>query len=1133
METLFGVPMIALAIGFTSTLAAIAVVVVGFGLRNRVLVRLGVRNIPRRATQSVLIVLGLMLSATIIAASLGVGDIVNYSIERAAIQALGQTDVVVRSRDPRVVASDYFPLSRVDEVERAMAGKDLVDGVLPEVREQVPVVHQRATRTEPRMAVSGIDPTRTAGFGTLRTLDGRVVQLADLGSGEAYVNESAARALDASGGDVLELFIAGRANPVEVRDVVRDGSLASTQPRLLMTLGDAQQIFDRPGMVNRINVSSVGDEWSGVRRSGEVTRTLRLVFADPAVAAVLHRELRSDQNRLALRTYAFGAPSAQLASKLVDLAGLLEADQAGERFATLIADPDVAAAVALAIEADGRADEAILFTATAARLRLLTVDNIKSTAFANAERVSDGVTRLFLVFGSFSIIVGMLLIFLIFVLLASARRTEMGITRAIGARRRQLVQIYVYEGLLYAVGAAIVGTGVGVLASMLLVEFIPASDQIGFKVVRHVEPRSLAVAFTLGLILTVATVAFSAYRVSRLNVVAAIRGIEESSTRPRSAGARATLRAAVGGRGRSARTGIWRLAATVGEVTRALAVITTRLAYRFALQGWPLIFAGALATAFGMAGDGAAGVRIGVSTALIGVGLLVAHVLKRLGAARVDRVRIGVSVGSLLMLVFWSMPFSLLFWIFGDLNGGIELFVIAGVMMVGAAVMLVMYNAQILVALASLTVGRVGRLTPVLKTAVAYPMAARFRTGLTLSMFALIIFTLIVIAILTNTSKAALEQMERVTGGYQVTATVPVELAIPDIESALSGVPKLNRADVEVVARTGRVGALARDPRERTQSWHPLSINAADDRYLATTQLELAHFDPAYGASSREIWDAVGRDPSLAVLNSGALPARFQQGLHVRGRRFTAEAPLREDPLLMTAFEIEVRDSAGNRAPVRRTVVGVTDELADLLGEFPSLTAREEIMADIVGRPVPLTRYGFRLADGANAEQIADLLETAFLRNGFEATVNEREIREFLSVNTSLNRLFQTFMALGLVVGVGALGVISFRAVVERRQAIGMMKAIGYRPRMILLGFVLESSVVAVLGILLGIGLGSLISWNIVQELDDRVEGLRFAVPWLDVATIVSIAWGFSVLTTLWPARQASRIYAAEALRYE
>ena len=37
---------------------------------------------------------------------------------------------------------------------------------------------------------------------------------------------------------------------------------------------------------------------------------------------------------------------------------------------------------------------------------------------------------------------------------------------------------------------------------------------------------------------------------------------------------------------------------------------------------------------------------------------------------------------------------------------------------------------------------------PVLKTAVAYPMSSIFRTGMTLAMFALIIFVLIVMSVL-------------------------------------------------------------------------------------------------------------------------------------------------------------------------------------------------------------------------------------------------------------------------------------------------------------------------------------------------------------------------------------------------
>ena len=61
-------------------------------------------------------------------------------------------------------------------------------------------------------------------------------------------------------------------------------------------------------------------------------------------------------------------------------------------------------------------------------------------------------------------------------------------------------------------------------------------------------------------------------------------------------------------------------------------------------------------------------------------------------------------------------------------------------------------------------------------------------------------------------------------------------------------------------------------------------------------------------------------------------------------------------------------------------------------------------------------------------------------------------------------------MGLGLIVGVAALGVISARAVVERRQQIGVLRAIGFRRGMVQLSFLLESSFIALTAIVVGTG---------------------------------------------------------------
>lgn len=1148
MQELFGLPMWSLLIGLSGALGLITCGVLLLAWRSPVLVKIGVRNIPRRRAQSVLIVLGLMLSATIIAASLGVGDIVNYSIEKEAVLALGHTDEVVRSRDFRVFGTDYFPYDRFLDLERAFAGDPRLDGIMPEVRDLAPVVNTRTNRTEPRMTFSGLEPGRLAGFGRTRATDGRTVELGSLGPDEVFINESAAEELEASEGDRLTIVTRRDRYEVTVNAVVEDGGIAGSRSRMLVPIEYAQRIFGHEGEINRINLSNRGDERSGAPLSEEITGEVRLLFADPEIAGQMQSFIADDRNRRALRTFVASEPAGPLRDRLLKLVDYAGSAAPPPDFRSLLADPEVAAAVALAIEQDGRQEEAIAFSNLGAAIRLLTVDQIKANGLDQSQRVSDGVTRLFLIFGSFSIIVGMLLIFLVFVLLATARRTEMGITRAVGARRRQLVQVFLFEGVLYAIGASAVGTALGVLASMLLVEFIPQSDQIGFTVVRHVEPRSVAVAFCLGLVLTVAVVAISAYRVSRLNVVAAIRGVEEEHTGGRVAGMgqRATrLVAAVTGRASGSpqerRTGSRKqrslpLRAAVVPISRSGRVLVASwgLVQPLVRQGWPLLAAGIFLMVRGSATASALYVRVGFMVAAIGLALMLRWILERAGVLNAaGRQRVAVTFASALLLAFWSLPFQVLFEIFGDLEGGTELFVLSGVTMVTAAVAAVMYNAQVLVWIVNRSIGKIGRLAPVLKTAIAYPMAARFRTGLTLAMFALIIFTLMVIAILTNTSQLALDHMERVTGGYEITASVPVDMPIPDIEAAIAEVPGVERNDFEAIAASINVPARARQAGEADQRWQPISMRAVDDSFLESNLLEMAHYDPAYGSTAQEIWNALRGDPGLAVLNSAALPARFQQGIQVQGQRFTASGLSQEDPAPMKAFVVELTDPSGGKPPVSRIVIGVTDQLADLMGDFPQLTAEARLLADVSSKPVPLVRYDFRLAPGRDAKDIADRLETGLVDRGFEARVNDREIRELLSVNNALNQLFQSFMGLGLVVGVAALGVISFRAVVERRQAIGMMKAIGYKPRMIWLGFLLESSVVAVLGIVLGIGLGSLISWNIVNELKDQVEGLRFQIPWVNVAVIVSIAWGFSILTTLWPARQASRIYAAEALRYE
>ena len=184
----------------------------------------------------------------------------------------------------------------------------------------------------------------------------------------------------------------------------------------------------------------------------------------------------------------------------------------------------------------------------------LEADNTKEDALNAADQAGATFMSIFTTFGSFSIAAGILLIFLIFVMLAAERRSELGIARAVGTRRGHLVQMFLFEGVAYDVIAAAVGVliGVAVAYGMVLVmasAFGTVFDD--FDISYSVKPVSLVLAYTIGVLLTLAVVAFSAWRVSRMNIVTAIRDLPDP---PVEKGRR--RRWILGDRGRSSSEGL-------------------------------------------------------------------------------------------------------------------------------------------------------------------------------------------------------------------------------------------------------------------------------------------------------------------------------------------------------------------------------------------------------------------------------------------------------------------------------------------------------------------------------------------------------------------------------------------------
>src|SRR5207248_9955155 len=95
MTTLFGIQTDTLTTILLSITATVIGVVLLLALCNAIFFKIGVRNIPRRRAQMVLIVFALMLSTTLLSSVLATDDVINAAVQSVAIYNYGNIDEIV------------------------------------------------------------------------------------------------------------------------------------------------------------------------------------------------------------------------------------------------------------------------------------------------------------------------------------------------------------------------------------------------------------------------------------------------------------------------------------------------------------------------------------------------------------------------------------------------------------------------------------------------------------------------------------------------------------------------------------------------------------------------------------------------------------------------------------------------------------------------------------------------------------------------------------------------------------------------------------------------------------------------------------------------------------------------------
>ena len=176
--------------------------------------------------------------------------------------------------------------------------------------------------------------------------------------------------------------------------------------------------------------------------------------------------------------------------------------------------------------------------------------------------------------------------------------------------------------------------------------------------------------------------------------------------------------------------------------------------------------------------------------------------------------------------------------------------------------------------------------------------------------------------------------------------------------------------------------------------------------------------------------------------------------------------------------------------------------------------------------------------DEKTAEIDSSLMLSRHLTNrtkDFSVTSSKATLERIQGVTQTFTIFLGAIAAVSLLVGAVGVANTMFTSVLEKTKEIGIMKAIGARNLDIMAVFLLNSGLVGLVGGLLGIGLGSLISSALPNLLSGLGPGgsLKTVIPirLLVEALLLSIIIGMTAGAI--PAYRASKLKPVEALRYD
>lgn len=698
----------------------------------------------------------------------------------------------------------------------------------------------------------------------------------------------------------------------------------------------------------------------------------------------------------------------------------------------------------------------------------------KEDALASAEEGAGALSAMFLVFGAFTIGAGVLLVLTIVMMLAESRRTDEAIIRAIGLKRSDMRSLALMEGMLTSSGASIIGGLFGLFLAWLVslafssVFSSAGADGISFSF----SAESMLIGMSYGFLIAMATLWGTAFWTSRLNITQALRGLSPMRSR-----------------------GVpwWLILLLIGffgtGVLSGLSILTieSSSSLRFAL--WHIM----------------------ASCMIIGIVPIITFILPHLKGWSIRNSGRNTMAVLGLCLALWALsPDS-----WAPVDSGIKpdevTFAVLGMVQVFAGVMILTGLAPRMATWLVEKSFLAKRFGPVVKVSLAHPSSKPLRTAVIMGMFSLTVFSVIVLAgYSVQFEEHSSGYVEDASGDFEILLSssrqVPLELSNQPSEW---GLEQTDPGDIDAVGKVNRAVVWVDDGEDSIG----YILRGVDTGFIEHGAIPLEDWDRSLGDTEEAAWKSLQFNQNIVFVDSSFALIDPNTGESIAGITL---------PIGKSISLIDI-SNPGNTREVK--VGGILSESSQLFSQ--GIWMDGEIVEEQYGGVV--TRIYVSHTSEISSSELENTLSNDLSSDGVYTSVIENEILLILGLIFAILTIFQAYLALGLIVGIAGIGVVTYRSVSERSGEIGMLRALGFRKRMVMSGMILEVSWTSLLGMLNGAVVALAFHYALYRTFWEE-QGVELILPWFEVTSMVMGGWILVLLATWLPVSKATKVTPSQAL---